>query len=107
MRQIILAALFLTLAPVLANLAHAQQPPAGQVQRCVPTLDAMTAQIQAQWGEVPVISGAVPTTPPSTMVLYVNPTDASWTIVMSGPAASCISTSGEGLRTGFVGGSPT
>jgi hypothetical protein len=98
MRQIILAALLLTIAPVLA-----QQPPAGQVQRCVPTLEAMTAQIKAQWGEVPVISGTVASNPPATMVLYVNPADSSWTIVMSGPAASCISTSGEGLRTGFSG----
>ncbi len=91
MRQITLAALFLTLAPVLSNLAHAQ------TAQCAP-LEMMLAKLNIQFGERPLIVGATPSG--GKMMILTNPDTGTWTVLaIQAPATACVGMSGDGLVT--------
>lgn len=89
MRQIILAFLFLTVAPILA---HAQQ------MECAST-EALEKALRERFGEVPAIEGLTSTG--ARMTLYANPATRTWTILIAmDDKTSCKPAYGVGIGTG-------
>lgn len=95
---ILLAVMFLTFAPVMADMAHAQQI------ECAPTADLDKA-LREKFGEVPAIQGL--TSSGARMTLYINPSSRTWTILMGDDANSCKPTYGTGITTGDRQGAPS
>lgn len=88
MRQVILAALFLTLAPVLANMAHAQQ-----AMNCGPR-DKILVDIKGKYQEKPDSAGL---TNQGMLMEVFTSEKGTFTVLLSSPQGiSCIAAVGEG-----------
>lgn len=88
MKQIALAFLFLTIAPILA---HAQQT------QCAP-LGLQLMHLMVKFGERPLVVGA--TANGGKFMLLTNPDTGTWTILMvQAPDTACIGGAGDGLVT--------
>ncbi len=86
-----LAVLFLTVAPILAQMAWAQQA------NCGP-LDVLLMRLTIQYGERPLVVGATPSG--GKFMLLTNSDTGSWTIiVVTAPDTACVSIAGDGLVT--------
>jgi hypothetical protein len=94
----IAALLNLTLAPVMADMAHAQQV------ECAST-EALDKALREKFGEIPAIQGL--TSSGARMTLYINPSSRTWTILMGDDANSCKPTYGTGITTGDRQGAPS
>lgn len=86
-----LAALFLTVAPIIAQMAWAQQA------QCGP-LEALLMRLTIQFAERPLVVGATPQG--GKFILLTNPDTGTWTIVLQqGKDVGCVTISGDGLVT--------
>lgn len=87
----LLAALYLTVAPVIAGMAAAQQ------MGCGPTAQIM-AGLEARFGERPVVIGAMQTG--SRMTLTANDDTGTWSILLLSPdgQTACMAANGDGLQ---------
>lgn len=89
MKQIALAFLFLTIAPVIA---HAQQ------MECAST-EVLDKALREKFGEVPALEGKTATG--ARMTLYANPSTRTWTILIAmDDKTSCKPAYGVGIGTG-------
>ena len=88
MRQVILAFLFLTVAPIFA---HAQQA------QCS-SLSIMLMNLSIRFAERPLVVGA--TSAGGKFMLLTNPDTGTWTILMvQAPDTACVGGAGDGLVT--------
>jgi hypothetical protein len=88
---ILLAALFLTVGPIIDRLAFAQQA------QCGP-LNALLMRLTVQFAERPLVVGATPNG--GKFILLTNPDTGTWTIVLQqGKDVGCVTISGDGLVT--------